>query len=147
MPKGIYDHIRVGDEKRYKIDLKNGCWNYTMSIAPTTGYGQYSKYLGKGKYKNVSAHQYFYEKYNGKVPVNKELDHICRNRKCVNPKHLEPVSAAENVRRGEKTKLTSQKVKQIRNMYKQNTKQYTLANIFGVNQSQISRIVNNLRWN
>lgn len=133
---------RVSDENRYVVDSKTGCWNYTMSIAPTTGYGQYV--IG---YKILPAHRYFYEKYRGKVKSGLELDHLCRNRKCCNPSHLEEVSRAENVRRGLLAKLNYEKVKEIRSLYDHGVGQSKLADIFGVNQSQISRVVNNLRWN
>lgn len=47
-----------------------------------------------------SAHRYIYEKFVGPVPEGLELDHLCRNRKCILPSHLEPVTHAENMRRG-----------------------------------------------
>jgi len=38
--------------------------------------------------------------YNGAIPIGLEIDHLCRNRKCCNPKHLEAVTRSENARRG-----------------------------------------------
>lgn len=50
----------------------------------------------------TGGHRATWEFLNGRpVPVGLELDHLCRNRWCINPTHLEPVTHAENVRRGE----------------------------------------------
>lgn len=46
------------------------------------------------------AHRYIYEVLNGPVAVRIELDHLCRNRCCVNPGHLEPVTKSTNILRG-----------------------------------------------
>lgn len=46
------------------------------------------------------AHRVVYEMVNGPIPEGLVLDHLCRNKRCVNPSHLEPVTIAENVRRG-----------------------------------------------
>jgi len=47
------------------------------------------------------AHRYLYEETVAKLPPEIQLDHLCRNRRCVNVNHLEPVTGAENRRRGE----------------------------------------------
>jgi len=73
---------------RYTED-ENGCWNYTGSINPA-GYGQI---------RQTTAHRFFWETIRGPIPVGLQLDHLCRNKRCVNPLHLEPVTGAENMRR------------------------------------------------
>jgi hypothetical protein len=75
-----------------KIDASGPCWLWTASL--TQGYGQ--AYLG-GKHK---AHRLVWELLVGPVPDGLELDHLCLVKHCVNPDHLEPVTHAENVRRG-----------------------------------------------
>jgi len=45
------------------------------------------------------AHRVTYEEYIGPIPEGKQLDHLCRNRGCINPRHQEPVTNVENQRR------------------------------------------------
>jgi len=76
----------------YTID-DNGCWLWQLSLKKH-GYGQVFR-NGRNQY----AHRYFYEQAFGKIPTGKELDHICRIRSCVNPKHLKIVTHWENMKR------------------------------------------------
>ena len=91
-------------EERFwsKVDASGPCWEWTASLGKTGGYGRYSVPLrgGSGKRKQVYAHRHAYESLIGLVPDGLDLDHLCRNRKCVNPDHLEPVTRRENLRRG-----------------------------------------------
>jgi HNH endonuclease len=146
--KKIYNKncLRVEDGSRFKIDKKTGCWIYLMGINSITGYGQYSLYLGKNNYKNVLAHRYFYEKYIKRISKGKILDHLCRNRRCVNPYHLEEVAHNQNTQRGNLSKLDKKSVQEIRKMHKAGVSQYKIAKIFNVVQSNVSRIVNNFTW-
>ena len=58
----------------------------------------------------IPAHRWAYEEANGTVPVGLELDHLCRNRSCVRPSHLEAVTHRENVIRG----IASRKAEEAR---------------------------------
>jgi hypothetical protein len=72
----------------------NGCWPWTA--AKTNGYGVVQH---NGQVKR--AHRVVYEFIVGEIPEGLELDHKCRNRACVNPAHLEPVTTIVNIARGE----------------------------------------------
>jgi hypothetical protein len=71
-----------------------GCWEWTG--ARCRGYGMATSHTGK----TVGAHRYAYQSLIGPIPEGLVLDHLCRNPGCVNPGHLEPVTSAENTRRG-----------------------------------------------
>ncbi len=75
-----------------------GCWLWTASL-DTKGYGQIN--IGSGAVKTIMAcaHRQMYIAIKGAIPEGLELDHLCRVRCCVNPDHLEPVTAAENIHR------------------------------------------------
>ena len=76
-----------------KIEKVNGCWNWLGHITKK-GYGRFDRFG-----KRVMVHRYFYENLVGPILKGLEIDHLCRNRKCMNPKHLEPVTHRENLRR------------------------------------------------
>jgi hypothetical protein len=78
-----------------KVDKNgpNGCWVWTA--AKCYGYGAFN--LGDGRV--ARAHRYSYELLVGPIPAGAPLDHLCRNKACVNPEHLEIVTLKENTRR------------------------------------------------
>lgn len=81
------------------------CWEWTATIT-RHGYGVFT-FLepSVGRVVTRMAHRLLYEELVGPIPLGLDLDHLCRNRRCTNPDHLEPVTRAENLRRGVGGKL------------------------------------------
>lgn len=84
-PNRFWQHVSFGD----------GCWEWLAYRQPN-GYGQFAITSSK----NVPAHRWAYEFCVGPIPAGYEPDHLCRNRACVNPDHIEPVTHRENGLRG-----------------------------------------------
>lgn len=79
----VVDMVVVGD-----------CWEWQGNVS-TDGYGRV-EIDGRA----WLVHRLFYEALVGPIPDGLQIDHLCRNRSCVNPDHLEPVTMQENIRRG-----------------------------------------------
>jgi len=89
-PKPAIDRIRA------LVSIsENGCWLYAEGRASSSGYRQVL--VGQ---KLQYAHRVTYEALVGPILEGLVLDHLCRNRACVNPAHLEPVTQQVNTLRG-----------------------------------------------
>lgn len=84
-------------EERFwpKVDKSGECWLWTASKQARSGYGQ----ININKRPHL-AHRVAWTLTHGTIPEGKQLDHLCRNRTCVNPAHLEPVDNRTNTLRG-----------------------------------------------
>lgn len=97
MVKTIRSYAHPFERLLTRIQLNsNGCWDWLGYKNKRIRYGQltYDK-------KNHSVHVVSYELFKGKKPVNTHIDHLCRNRSCLNPDHLECVTPRENILRGD----------------------------------------------
>jgi hypothetical protein len=150
MPKGVYPRESINKRFWSKVDKKESdeCWNWKGCTKPK-GYGKIVN--GKEKF---SAHRFSWMIHNGD-PGNLWILHKCDNPSCVNPNHLFLGTPIENTQDmisknrkplGEKhnsSKLTNQDIYDIR---KSNLTQTKLAEIYGVDQTQISNIKNRKQW-
>lgn len=81
----------------------NECWLWPGAL-DKGGYGTVIFHRPDGTSNRVGAHRFMYVLLRGEIADGLVIDHLCRNRACVNPDHLEPVEHIENVRRGEALK-------------------------------------------
>ena len=85
-----------------KVEKTETCWLWTGArTGPGRDYGHFR--VGRKAdltQRMIRAHVWAFESVNGAVPEGLELDHLCRNRRCVRPEHLEAVTHRENCLRG-----------------------------------------------
>ena len=85
-----------------RVDASAECWIWTGYSTPD-GYGAFT-FWSHGKAVTKKAHRLAYEFAYGEIPAALQIDHLCRNRLCCRPEHLEAVGALTNLaRRGEKS--------------------------------------------
>jgi len=149
---GIADLERLVLKSAIKRFLKkinvvpSGCWELTSYITPD-GYGTFW-FNGK----TILLHRFIYEYYHGAICPDLEIDHLCRNRKCVNTDHLEAVTHIENCKRGLVGKINNWESKKTHcpqgheytpeNTYKHNNKGiiHRRCNICNKNHQKIYRM-------
>ena len=85
-----FDSPETDDAFRRRIQFSRKCHTWVGAL-DRDGYG---KFWVDGHY--VAAHRFAYERRVGPIPEGLEIDHLCMNRACVRPQHLEPVTHQEN---------------------------------------------------
>ena len=89
--KETYKTERPWQERFFeKVRITDGCWEWIGAIG-NFGYGRFGF-----QRRVLYAHRFIFEAKNGPVGRKLDLDHLCRNRACVNPGHLEPVTRKVN---------------------------------------------------
>lgn len=131
--------LEISRRRKKTAKFKGECWNWPYAVSKD-GYGLLS--INK---KTLSAYKWLFEELRGRVLEKMELDHLCRNRLCVNPEHLEPVTHKENCLRGSNTKLTAEDVREIRKL-KGTMTQRKIGEQFGVTHTTIGYIFSGKRW-
>jgi hypothetical protein len=83
----FWRHVQIGDPE--------GCWPW-LAATNNRGYGVTSR---GGRGTRIYAHRLAWELERGPIPEGLTIDHLCRNRGCINVRHMEVVTLAENIRR------------------------------------------------
>lgn len=121
-------------------DKGTGCWEYKFYLSKA-GYG--SKWY-RGRVRKM--HRITWELVNGDIPSSMVINHLCRNKKCCNPKHLESTTQADNARKGGLAKLTYTQAAEIRRAERKYGSKSELASKYNVSISTISQIRSGAIW-
>lgn len=85
-----------GESRRFwsKVEKTDDCWNWISAITKNG----YALFMLRGR--SVYSHRVSFLESHGSVSDTLVIDHLCRNRKCVNPSHMREITRGENVRIG-----------------------------------------------
>jgi len=150
-------HIPIKErlEKNSILNKETGCIEWTGFIED--GSGHFETAIGS-KRRKKRVHRIAYEEYIGEIPKGLYVLRNCDNQKCINPDHLllgTKQDIANNMiekgrsMRGEKAhsvKLTAEQVILIRELCGDGATQRSVATMYGVNPSAISKIINGRNW-
>jgi hypothetical protein len=145
LKKGDHFHYTAGHRKRiaasaiqrFDVDSETGCHVWALSRNakgyPTLGGAWWRKSGGR----SILAHRIAWEDANGTaVPEGWTVDHLCRNRACVNPEHLEAVPHWKNVRRGSRTKYSDAVIADVIRMRSEGATWREITERHGISRAQ-----------
>lgn len=120
------------------------CWIWQRCINESAGRPVVMHPASK---KLCYAHCLYYEQHVGPVPEGMELDHLCKQRDCIRPDHLEPVTHTVNCRRAQHVRLSEEGAAMIRLLRKiWGLTELNLANLFGLSKSTVKHVLRDRSW-
>lgn len=94
----FWSHVRRGEADE--------CWEWTAAVM-NTGYGLF-RWGGRGG-SWCLAHRYAYEALVGAIPAEESIHHVCENKRCCNPAHMQPMSQADHIRISDLPKMIARR--------------------------------------
>jgi hypothetical protein len=132
----------VLDEARYDVDEASGCWNWRLACL-RSGHA-----VVKIARRVRMAYRVYFEYFVRPLAPGQLAHHRCRNPRCVNPEHIEPVTPAEHARihAAEFGKLSPEKATEMRRQFDNGASRREIGRLFQVSQSTVSRVLRQLSW-
>lgn len=134
----VLGHGRRKSPVPYLVDAETGCWVWQRATAGPKK-AQYGTLRINGRL--MKAHRFYYAAAHGPIPADLELDHLCANKLCVNPAHLEPVTHQVNCYRAPGTKFSVRDVCAMRWLAALGVERRTIADRFGTSPAYVGHVI------
>lgn len=124
----------------HTVDSQTGCWIWGGKLNGN-GYA-----VSTRNHKSVRLARWLYERTFGALSVGMHVDHICRNRACINPYHLRPLTPRDNQLASPLLKLTKDKAREIRRLRSSGKTFSAIGSQFGISKRYVFDIVKRDAW-